>query len=55
MAGPAVRSGLSADAIKVEIRDEGMVRNKPVLSFATRAMRIALGPWEQNEGAKFWL
>ena len=55
------------DAIRVKIRDEGMVRNKPVLSFAEGAIHIALGVradgakevlglWlEQNEGAKFWL
>ena len=55
------------DAIRVKIRDEGFVRNKPVSSEVERAVYTALGIlpdgtkdilgiWiEQTEGAKFWL
>ena len=47
------------DAIRVKIRDEGMVRNKAVhIALGVRAdgAKEVLGLWlEQNEGAKFWL
>ena len=47
------------DAIRVKIRDEGMVRNKAIhIALGVRAdgAREVLGLWlEQNEGAKFWL
>ena len=47
------------DALRVKIRDEGMVRNKAVhIALAVRAdgTKEILGLWlEQNEGAKFWL
>jgi len=47
------------DALRVKIRDEGMVRNKAVyLALAIRADgdKEVLGLWiEQTEGAKFWL
>jgi putative transposase len=47
------------DALRVKIRDEGMVRNKAVhLALGVRAdgTKEILGLWlEQNEGAKFWL
>ena len=47
------------DAIRVKIRDEGMVRNKAIhIALGVRAdgQKEALGLWlEQNEGAKFWL
>ena len=47
------------DALRVKIRDEGMVRNKAVhVALGVRADRTKeiLGLWlEQNEGAKFWL
>ncbi len=47
------------DAVRVKIRDEGLVRNKAVclaigVTFAGR--KEVLGLWiEQTEGAKFWL
>ncbi len=47
------------DALRVKIRDEGVVRNKAV--HTARGIRgdgakEILGLWpEQNEGAKFWL
>jgi putative transposase len=47
------------DALRVKIRDEGLVRNKAVhLALGVRADggKEVLGLWlEQNEGAKFWL
>src|SRR6201995_5825316 len=47
------------DALRVKIRDEGLVRNKAVhLALGIRAdgAKEILGLWlEQNEGAKFWL
>jgi putative transposase len=47
------------DALRVEIRDEGLVRNKAVhIALGVRADggKEILGLWlEQTEGAKFWL
>ena len=47
------------DAIRVKIRDEGMVRNKAIhiaLGVMADGAKVVLGLWiEQNEGAKFWL
>lgn len=47
------------DALRVKIRDEGLVRNKAVyLAIGVRAdgTKEVLGLWiEQTEGAKFWL
>jgi putative transposase len=47
------------DAIRVKIRDEGLVRNKAIhVAIGVRAdgAKEVLGLWiEQNEGAKFWL
>lgn len=47
------------DAIRVKIRDEGLVRNKAVhVALGVRAdgAKEIVGLWlEQNEGAKFWL
>ena len=47
------------DALRVKIRDEGLVRNKAVyLAMGIRCTgeKEILGLWiEQNEGAKFWL
>jgi putative transposase len=47
------------DALRVKVRDEGMVRNKAVhIALGVRAdgSKEILGLWlEQNEGAKFWL
>jgi putative transposase len=47
------------DALRVKIRDEGLVRNKAVhIALGVRAGggKEILGLWlEQNEGAKFWL
>jgi putative transposase len=47
------------DALRVKIRDEGVVRNKAVylaLGVRTDGTKEILGLWiEQNEGAKFWL
>ncbi|ABC21619.1 Transposase, mutator type [Rhodospirillum rubrum ATCC 11170] len=47
------------DAIRVKIRDEGMVRNKAIhIALGVRAdgAKDVLGLWlEQNEGATFWL
>lgn len=47
------------DAIRVKIRDEGVVKNKAVyLAIGIRCSghKEVLGVWiEQNEGAKFWL
>jgi putative transposase len=47
------------DAIRVKIRDEGLVRNKAVhvaLGVRHDGTKEILGLWlEQNEGAKFWL
>src|ERR1700748_2880747 len=47
------------DALRVKIRNEGLVRNKAVhLALGIRAdgTKEILGLWlEQNEGAKFWL
>lgn len=47
------------DAMRVKIRDEGMVRNKAIhIALGVRAdgAKEVLGLWlEQNEGAKFWL
>ena len=47
------------DALRVKIRDEGLIRNKAVhIALGVRADggKEILGLWlEQNEGAKFWL
>ena len=47
------------DALRVKVRDEGLVRNKAVhIALGVRAdgMKEILGLWiEQNKGAKFWL
>src|ERR1700759_2528337 len=47
------------DALRVKIRDEGLVRNKAVhIALGVRAdgTKEILGLWlKQNEGAKFWL
>src|SRR5918912_392764 len=47
------------DALRVKIRDEGLVRNKAVhvaLGVRPDGTEEVLGLWlEQNEGAKFWL
>jgi len=47
------------DALRVKIRDEGMVRNKAVyvaLGVRIDGQKEILGLWiEQTEGAKFWL
>lgn len=47
------------DALRVKIRDEGMVRNKAVylaIGISCDGQKDVLGLWiEQTEGAKFWL
>ncbi|MHC2562953.1 IS256 family transposase [Bradyrhizobium liaoningense] len=47
------------DALRVKIRDEGMVKNKAVyvvLGITASGEKDVLGLWiEQTEGAKFWL
>lgn len=47
------------DALRVKIRDEGVVKNKAVylaLGITKEGTKDILGLWiEQNEGAKFWL
>jgi transposase-like protein len=47
------------DALRVKIRDEGIVKNKAVylaLGIARDGSKDVLGLWiEQTEGAKFWL
>lgn len=47
------------DALRVKIRDEGLVRNKAVyvaLALDGEGQKHVLGLWiEQSEGAKFWL
>jgi putative transposase len=47
------------DALRVKIRDEGLVKNKAVyvaLAFNAEGDKDVLGLWiEQSEGAKFWL
>jgi len=47
------------DALRVKIRDKGMVRNRAIhIALGVRAdgAKEVLGLWlEQNEGAKFWL
>ena len=47
------------DALRVKIRDEGLVRNKAVylaIGITCRSDKEVLGLWiEQTEGAKFWL
>ena len=47
------------DALRVKIRDEGLVRNKAVylaLALTAEGEKEVLGFWiEQTEGAKFWL
>ena len=47
------------DALRVKIRDEGLVRNKAIhiaLGVRANGTKEILGLWlEQNEGAKFWL
>ena len=46
------------DALRVKIRDEGLVRNKAIhVALGVRAdgTKEILGSWiEQNEGARFW-
>ena len=47
------------DALRVKIRDEGLVKNKAVyvaLALDAEGQKSVLGLWiEQTEGAKFWL
>ena len=47
------------DALRVKIRDEGLVKNKAVyvaLALNSDGEKSVLGLWiEQAEGAKFWL
>jgi putative transposase len=47
------------DALRVKIRDEGLVKNKAVyvaLAFNSDGEKEVLGLWiEQTEGTKFWL
>ncbi len=47
------------DALRVKIRDEGLVRNKAVylaIGMDSGGYKHVLGMWiEQTEGAKFWL
>jgi putative transposase len=47
------------DALRVKIRDEGLIKNKAVyvaLALDTDGHKHVLGLWiEQSEGAKFWL
>ncbi|WP_236656256.1 IS256 family transposase [Acidiphilium sp. C61] len=47
------------DAIRMKIRDEGVIRNKAIhiaLGIMADGTKVVLGIWiEQNEGAKFWL
>ena len=47
------------DAVRVKIRDEGLVRNKAVhlaIGYTCDGYKQILGLWiEQTEGAKFWL
>ena len=47
------------DALRVKVRDEGLVRNKAVylaLAITCQGEKEVLGLWiEQTEGAKFWL
>src|SRR5215471_1949997 len=47
------------DALRVKIRDEGLVKNKAVyvaLALTSEGEKEVLGLWiEQTEGAKFWL
>lgn len=47
------------DALRVKIRDEGLVRNKAVylaIGVTCAGDKVVLGLWvEQTEGAKFWL
>ena len=59
MAEPAVYPVVFFDALRVKIRDEGLVRNKAVylaLAITCQGDKEVLGLWiEQTEGAKFWL
>jgi putative transposase len=47
------------DAIRVKIRDEGLVKNKAIylaIGYTCEGYKQVLGMWvEQTEGAKFWL
>jgi len=47
------------DAVRVKIRDEGLVKNKAVylaIGYTCEGYKQVLGMWiEQTEGAKFWL
>lgn len=47
------------DALRVKIRDEGLVKNKAVylaIGVLPTGYKVVLGLWiEQSEGAKFWL
>jgi putative transposase len=47
------------DAVRVKIRDEGLVKNKAVylaIGYTCSGYKEVLGMWvEQTEGAKFWL
>ena len=47
------------DALRIKIRDEGVVKNKAVylaLGMNVDGIKVVLGLWiEQTEGAKFWL
>ncbi len=47
------------DAVRVKIRDEGLVKNKAVylaIGYTCSGYKQILGMWiEQSEGAKFWL
>src|ERR1700750_188675 len=53
------RGNATPAALRVKIRDEGLVRNKAVhIALGVRAdgAKEILGLWlEQNEGGKFWL
>ena len=55
----AIYSLIFFDALRVKIRDEGLVHNKAVhiaLGVRADATKEILGRWlEQNEGATFWL
>jgi hypothetical protein len=62
VANSSARPGLSGgvfDALRVKIRDEGMVKNKAVyvaLALNPDGEKEVLGLWiEQTEGSKFWL
>lgn len=46
------------DALRVKIRDQGLVRNKavyPAIGVTCVGAKEILGLWKQTEGAKFWM